>query len=200
MRRLPLATIAALVLGCGSSVEIASTTSGGGGAGGASTGTGATSTTITITTTSVTTLPPPACDPDSTFLEYQVDGGGLTRFDDTCAPSGFFVWPGGADPPGPPPPPNATLVVEACPVSDQNPVVVSGASPAWPGTSTNASLQFYSYPPAGPATLVLVVLADVGGYLEGSFSGTIMSPGGGPTAVEVSGKFRVCRQPDQIPV
>lgn len=208
MRWLALAAIAALALGCGTSVETASTTSGGGATTTATTGTGGalvTSTTITVTTTTVTTAPPPDCDPATTYFDYVIDGGQVTHYGDG-APMAYFVWPGGASPPGPPPPPNATLVVLACAVCDAPTMTVSGTSPTWgPGVTVGATLDDYvggvhyqSSP--GAATLTLTTLSDVGGYLEGSFSGVLQPVGTKPPALQVSGKFRVCRRPDQIPV
>lgn len=210
MRRLSLFVIAALALGCGSVVEIASTSSlGTGGATSIVTGAGGATTTTTTTSDTFTFPdPPPACDPDGTFVVI-FDGATTVQLDKSCAPTGFFLWPGGASPPpppGPPPPPQAGVMLNGCPSSTTNPVILmSGYATVWPGPTQAAWIQYWVNDAVfqsaqGQAQIQLDTIDDVGGYLEGSFSATLQPTGTKPPNLTISGKFRVCRMPDQYPV
>jgi hypothetical protein len=97
-------------------------------------------------------------------------------------------------------------MLNGCPAASANPVLLmNGYAPVWPGPTASASIQYWingalfqSDP--GTAQIQLDTIDDVGGYLEGSFSGQLTPVGAAPAPIKVTGKFRVCRQPDQIPV
>lgn len=209
---------ACLALGCGSEVIIgdASGTTGAGGATASSsvvTTSATTSTTTFATTTTVSTGVggAPACNDPDLFVDVQGSDGTFNHFDASCMPEGHLVWPGGASPPpppGPPPPPVTTYMqITACPYSQTGPYFSVGAGwMSWPGFAANASVTYaiggtsYSEIPTQTGVLQVDSMEMVGGVITGTFKAMIGPLGSTTSTLEIYGKFRVCRTPDQIPV
>lgn len=217
---LVIVTCAGLGLGCGSVVvpdDSAGAATGSGGAGGAGNGTAVASSasgvggdfsTGTFTSTSGAGGSA-ACDDPTVFVDIEGDGA-LQHYDVSCAPLGYLNWPGGpVPPPGPPPQQLTYLQIIACPnLNAGSPISIGAGFMMWPGTATNASVSYfhgstmYGESPATSGILDVTTLEMVGGVIEGTFTVTVAQTmsGGDPGAIKLTGKFRVCRGPDVIPV
>ena len=202
-----LATFVTIAAGCGGTVitpsQSSNATSGNGGA--SATGAGGMSSAGGSFVVSSGTGPQPAvCNDPTVFLDILGDGANQ-HFDASCAPQGTLNLPGGAKTPAGAP---STLVINACTTSSSLVLVISGQSSDWPTSLGNATIIYdhdgaeYDVSPAESGALEIVTFEPVGGVIEGAFTATVASkdPNGNPAKIQITGKFRVCRGPDSIPV
>lgn len=152
--------------------------------------------------TSSTVVGTPAVCTDSTIF-FDIEGDGpLQHYDVSCKPDGYLVWPGGPKPPGPPPEPGKNLFVNACSTQASYHLTVTTDPQLWPASGSILSASYQrsgvTYSLQGPGTIDVTSLGPVGGVIEGTFS--VLVTDGGTSTIMLTGKFRVCREPDQIPV
>jgi hypothetical protein len=213
-----------IALGCGGEVIIPSqssnATSGNGGAAGSATASGAGGTMGSaggtmgvggsfVSSTS-TGIQPATCDGALSFVDILGDGPDQ-HFDASCAPTAELILAGGppSPPPGPPQPPQkGTLVINACPPAPVSSLVISGFSDTWPASVTKLDITYshdgaeYHGSAGGGSQLDVLTFEAVGGVVTGTFTATVIpvDPAGIPAKIQITGKFRVCRGPDYVPV
>jgi hypothetical protein len=206
-----LATLTTLALGCGGEVitpsQSSSATSGNGGAASSATASGAGGMTSSVASTSAG--PEPAvCDDPTVFVDILGDGANQ-HFDASCAPIATLTLPGGAKlPPPGPPSQGSTLAVVACSAASNPVLLVYGQSLSWPGSISTAQIMYYhegaeyDQAPTASGSLEVFTFEDVGGVVTGTFTATLVpkDPAGIPAQIKITGKFRVCRGPDVVPV
>jgi hypothetical protein len=200
-----LAAFITLAAGCGGTVVVpsqssdSSSGSGNGGAGSSSSGAGGSFTVSTSTGTQ-----PGFCNDATVFFDIVGDGANQ-HFDASCSPEGHLSFPGGAKTPKGPP---TTLVLTPCSTSNSVVLSIAAESDAWPTNVSDVTFTYYhegaEYDVSLPQSNALEVFTfeSVGGVIEGAFTTTVTSkdPAGTPGKIQITGKFRVCRGPDLIPV
>jgi hypothetical protein len=213
-------TLTTIALGCGGEAitpsQSSNTTSGNGGAAGSATASGAggaggtTGVGGSFASSTSTGVEPATCDGSMVFVDILGDGPDQ-HFDVNCAPAADLILPGGAPspPPGPPPPPQkGTLVINACPLAPASSFVISGFSGTWPASITTVDVFYYHNgaeyreSPGGGSQFEVLTFEAVGGVVTGTFTATVTptDPAGIPAKIQITGKFRVCRGPDYVPV
>ncbi len=212
--------------GCGGEVILPSqsstTTSGNGGAAGSATATatgaggtmGVGGSTMGVggsfMSSTSTGVEPATCDASLSFVDLVGDGPDQ-HFDASCGPLAWLLLPGGAPAPSPGPPPQpqqGTLVINACLTAPVSSLVISGFSDTWPASITKVDIVYYHagaeyHGSAGSGSqLDVLTFEAVGGVVTGTFSATVtpVDPAGIPAKIQITGKFRVCRGPDYMPV
>ncbi len=194
-----------IAVGCGSTVITPSQSSNATSGGASATGAGGTGGAGGSFVASTSSGPQPiACNDPTVFLDILGDGASQ-HFDASCAPQGTLTLPGGAKTPAGAP---STLVINACTTSESLVLVLSGQSSDWPTSIGNATIIYqhdgaeYDVSPAESGALEIVTFEPVGGVIEGAFTATVASkdPAGNPGKIQITGKFRVCRGPDSVPV
>lgn len=209
--RAALATLTTLALGCGGTVVIPSQSSNatsGGDGGAASTSTASSTGGMggaggSVVASSSTGAPPPACNDATVFVDIVGDGANQ-HYDASCAPEGHILQPGGAKTPFG----GGTLTITTCPMKPNQVLVLSGASGSWPATVNDATIYYYhdgaeyDASPGAGGQLEVVTFEAVGGVIEGAFTAIVVpkDPAGMPAKIQITGKFRVCRGADWIPV
>jgi hypothetical protein len=205
-----LATLTTLALGCGGTVitpsQSSSSTSGGeGGASATASSTGGMGGAGgTFAVSSSTGAPPPTCDEATVFVDILGDGANQ-HYDASCSPEGHLLLPGGAKTP---PSPEGTLTITTCSMAANQVLVLNAAPMAWPATAANPNVYYYhdgaeyDASPGAGAKLEVLTFEPVGGVIEGTFTATVVpkNPSGIPAKIQITGKFRVCRGQDWLPV
>ncbi|MEP7126633.1 MAG: hypothetical protein ABJE95_37220 [Byssovorax sp.] len=206
-----LATLTTLALGCGGEVIVPSQSSdsgSGSGSGGASATASSTASTGgaggSVVASSSTGAPPPTCNNATVFVDILGDGANQ-HYDASCAPEGHLSLPGGAKTP---PSPGGSLTITTCPLAANQILVLYGASGDWPAAISDAMIIYYhdgaeyDVSPAQSGALEIVTFEPVGGVIEGAFTATVAAkdPSGNPNKIQITGKFRVCRGADWVPV
>jgi hypothetical protein len=213
-----LATLTMIAAGCGGQViapsQSSDATSGSGGASATATatasGAGGMSGVGGSSVASTSTGGAPACNDPTVFVDILGDGPNQ-HVDASCAPEAHLTLPGGAKTPPPkqpPPPASGTLTVTACPLSPNLVLLLNGQSTSWPASIANATIIYfhdgaeYDESPTESGALEVLTFEPVGGVIEGTFSATMTpkDPAGIPSKIQITGKFRVCRGPDWVPV
>ena len=206
--RAALATLTTLALGCGGTVitpsQSSNTTSGDGGASATATSTGGTGGAGgSFAVSSSTGAPPPACNDATVFVDIVGDGANQ-HHDASCAPEGHVLQPGGAKTPYG----GGTLTITTCPLATNQVLVLSAAQMSWPATAESPTIYYYHDGAEYDSTaafggqLEVFTFEAVGGVIEGAFTATVVpkDPAGTPSKIQITGKFRVCRGPDFVPV
>lgn len=211
-----LATFTTIALGCGGQVitpsQSSNATSGNGGAASSAAASGAGGmggSGGSLVASTSTGAEPAACNDATVFVDILGDGPNQ-HFDASCAPEGHINYPGGAKSPPPPgpPPPGSTLVINACPTAPGLVLILGGQSSTWPASIANATVLYfhdgaeYDASPAESGALEVFTFEPVGGVIEGAFTATVAAkdPAGIPSKIQITGKFRICRGPDLVPV
>jgi hypothetical protein len=152
---------------------------------------------------SSTGAPPPVCNDATVFVDILGDGANQ-HYDASCAPEGHVLQPGGAKTPSP----GGTLTITTCSQGASQVLVLSVAQMSWPATAESPTIYYYHNGAEYDATaafggqLEVVTFEAVGGVIEGAFTATVVpkDPAGMPAKIQITGKFRVCRGADWIPV
>jgi hypothetical protein len=199
-----------LAVGCGTQVitpsQSSSATAGGGGdASTSASGTGGAGGGFVVSS-STGAPPPPSCNDATVFVDIVGDGANQ-HYDASCSPEGHLLLPGGAKTPGSGSGGGA-LTITTCPLSANQVLVLYGGSTTWPATINDATVYYYhdgaeyDASPGSGAELEVLTFEPVGGMIEGTFTAIVVpkDPSGNPAKIQITGKFRVCRGGDWIPV